>query len=322
MKRTRERAFTLIELLVVIAIIAVLIALLLPAVQQAREAARRSQCKNNLKQIGLALHNYHDALKLFPPGLCIVTPSNPNNYPGFTGHQLHAMILPYMDQVGLYNQLNWTFTDAFNASSVDTTQEALVKTVISSYACPSSETNALYVYSVAPQSYTFCIQGKAEYVGIAGSSISANTNSTTGTFFKNSSTSFKDISDGSSNTIIIGEYSGLAKGQKKSVKLGCAESVPATYGSSGLGWHSGYDDGTTPQITHKTVSYAPNQYWCCLTTSPALTSYFNQSLKSSHVGGIHALMGDGSVRFINENIQLQTLCNLADIADRNTIGEF
>src|SRR5262245_37668204 len=104
----RRRAFTLIELLVVIAIIAVLVALLLPAVRQAREAARRSQCKNNLKQLGLALHNYHESCLVFPPGgtsctgpLCVYGPS--------AGHSLFASILPYIEQGPLYNKFNWGY---------------------------------------------------------------------------------------------------------------------------------------------------------------------------------------------------------------------
>src|SRR6187455_1555610 len=109
MSRNKRVAFTLIELLVVIAIIAILIALLLPAVQQAREAARRTQCKNNLKQIGLALHNYHDVFLLFPPGSVNPQAGVKLGYANgdLCGHNLFAGILPYMDQAPLYNQLNW-----------------------------------------------------------------------------------------------------------------------------------------------------------------------------------------------------------------------
>ena len=105
-KRTRK-GFTLIELLVVIAIIAILIALLLPAVQQAREAARRSTCKNNLKQIGISLHNYHDVHNAFPPGWIAVENNSPN-IEGESGFGWGTMLLPYMDQAPLYQQMDFT----------------------------------------------------------------------------------------------------------------------------------------------------------------------------------------------------------------------
>jgi prepilin-type N-terminal cleavage/methylation domain-containing protein len=104
----RRRGFTLIELLVVIAIIAVLIALLLPAVQQAREAARRTQCKNNMKQLGLAMHNYHDTFRVFPPGWIAVDPATnaQSAHEGISGFGWGTMLLPQIDQSPLYNQLN------------------------------------------------------------------------------------------------------------------------------------------------------------------------------------------------------------------------
>ena len=149
MKRMKSLGFTLIELLVVIAIIAVLIALLLPAVQQAREAARRSQCKNNLKQMGLALHNYHDAFSVFPPGGTTCNPcsaySSANN-----GHLMTADILPYMDQVAIYNKLNWRVPGyAYYTGVQDAAHEAALLTKIPAYICPSSTTKTLYQYATS-----------------------------------------------------------------------------------------------------------------------------------------------------------------------------
>ena len=126
----RRRAFTLIELLVVIAIIAVLIALLLPAVQQAREAARRSQCINNLKQHGLALHNYHDTYATFPPGW-IGVQANASHVEGPSGFAWGAHTLPYIDQATLYSQIN------FNVSLVDPSNDVARKQVIGVFRCPS-----------------------------------------------------------------------------------------------------------------------------------------------------------------------------------------
>ena len=138
----RRRGFTLIELLVVIAIIAVLIALLLPAVQSAREAARRAQCVNNLKQIGLALHNYHSSIGSFPPGHGQATAYN--NYPGYAGWtewSAQAMMLPYMEQTPMYNAINWSFCGGYgNGSSINATVWAAK---ISTFACPSDNNNGV-----------------------------------------------------------------------------------------------------------------------------------------------------------------------------------
>jgi len=136
MKSSRSRGFTLIELLVVIAIIAVLIALLLPAVQSAREAARRSQCVNNLKQIGLGLHNYHQAVGSFPPGQLQAT--NQKSYPGYAGWtewSAHSMILPYMEQTPLYNSINFSFCGGYD-DGTDINGTAWT-TVVAGFLCPS-----------------------------------------------------------------------------------------------------------------------------------------------------------------------------------------
>jgi prepilin-type N-terminal cleavage/methylation domain-containing protein len=150
MSRSRlRRGFTLIELLVVIAIIAILIALLLPAVQQAREAARRSQCKNNLKQLGLAMHNYHDNFKVFPPG--VVDPgAGCSPYPAGATSYLwggSVFLLPYMDLAPLYNQLN--VGNGFCGMPAETTLfngQALLKTTLPAFVCPSDTGPSLNVF--------------------------------------------------------------------------------------------------------------------------------------------------------------------------------
>src|SRR5579871_6659577 len=128
--QTKRKGFTLIELLVVIAIIAVLMALLLPAVQQAREAARRSQCKNNLKQVGLALHNYHEIANMLPPGWVGITAGAPDIH-GLNGWGWASKILPLLDQSTAYNQINFS-VDVSNAAN-----NAMRLTTFPVFRCPS-----------------------------------------------------------------------------------------------------------------------------------------------------------------------------------------
>ena len=329
MRRNKLCGFTLIELLVVIAIIAVLIALLLPAVQQAREAARRSQCKNNLKQVGLALHNYHDTFQVFPPGATSCAPCSAYVTDGRNGHNFYADILPYIDQAPIYNKLNWLVPGyAAYGSSQDAAHELAVKTVIPVYICPSSTTPTLWTYS---PSYPFFVQAVAQYVGISGNTTTASLNGRTfaasgGTFFKNSKRGVRDMTDGTSNSMVVGEYSGLAKGTG-----GTKQTVASAMNTiNPTSWY-GFYDGNPPLVaspsqdqpwnTYKTVAYAPNLYWNGAGSAVGAARN-QQSLKSEHVGGVHILLGDGAVRFISENIALATLQNLADIADGNTTGEF
>jgi len=329
MSRTKFRGFTLIELLVVIAIIAILIALLLPAVQQAREAARRTQCKNHLKQLGLALHNYHDTHLVFPPGSTMCNPCAPS-YGGSTGHNLFADILPYIDQAPLYNNLNWTVAGFITGASAYPLHDAAVKQVISPYLCPSSQTATFNGYGWQGQSSgsypPLSGQATTNYVGIMGSSQSGQVRSNRGTFDKNSKLSVRDLTDGTSNTMVIGEYSGLAKGQPMSSIRTAGPEV--TYGWFNTpSWFGTYDDGgaglySIQMGAIKTVTYAPNSAWFQGAGVNAASTSYNQSLKSQHVGGVHILLGDGAVRFLSENIALQTLYDLADAFDQHPLAEF
>jgi prepilin-type N-terminal cleavage/methylation domain-containing protein len=189
----RRTAFTLIELLVVIAIIAVLIALLLPAVQQAREAARRSQCKNNLKQVGLALHNYHDTHNVLPPAF-------------FTQHGWTSttFLLPYLDQAPMYNRLN--VNGPINLA--DASILALAKTPLPVFLCPSSPETAPDAnpdIAVVVNSTTYRI-AVSNYLPISGNQdIRCTTTSVNGIFYMNSRTQFRDITDGMSNTFAFSE---------------------------------------------------------------------------------------------------------------------
>jgi len=205
--RLRSRAgFTLIELLVVIAIIAVLIALLLPAVQSAREAARRSQCVNNLKQIGLAMHNYHTAQGIFPMG---VSASNNtwNSSNGcsaqvtWNGWSVHALLLPYLEATPIYNAINFSF-DPLVCNSQIIQQTAFI-TVIPGFLCPSDPNAGAGGVNAGP-GQTFI----NSYCGSIGTTIGIVQNypsKSTGVFSYQTPYGLADILDGSSSTVAFGE---------------------------------------------------------------------------------------------------------------------
>jgi prepilin-type N-terminal cleavage/methylation domain-containing protein/prepilin-type processing-associated H-X9-DG protein len=216
MKTMQRRAFTLIELLVVIAIIAILIGLLLPAVQKIRAAANRMSCSNNLKQIGLALHNYHDVNQQFPSGLNIpisnasgaVFPTNtlvtsgkigqppiPNQFASWL-----ELILPYMEQDNLYKRLDLTQREYANCNGA----ASAGATVVKGYLCPAGYMpNSVQTYTTGGTTYYF---GANSYVANAGTQMWYVTSSTfDGVFNINSRTSIATVLDGTSNTIMIGE---------------------------------------------------------------------------------------------------------------------
>ncbi len=194
---SKNRGFTLIELLVVIAIIAILIALLLPAVQQAREAARRSTCKNNLKQIGLALHNYHDTHRVFPPGSI-----------SQHGWLSTTFILPFIDQAPLYQAIKPNGPIVLTNAII----LARVRTVLPAYLCPSSadpdaSKNSSAQVRVAGIQYPI---GLSNYLAIDGNGdlrCNYGLSSFNGIFYQNSKTKIRDITDGTSNTVMFTERS-------------------------------------------------------------------------------------------------------------------
>ncbi len=293
-KFLKRKAFTLIELLVVIAIIAILIALLLPAVQQAREAARRSQCKNNMKQIGLALHNYHGTHRIFPSirmldlkqyaGSCTAGWQRPG------GFSWRVMLLPFLDQGTIYNQINWD--DHLIGTSCGGTNSFAVadKTVLPAFLCPSDPTDSV-------------VGGKAgtNYAAMAGTT--NNHTSSAKTSLPIMSTTkpgrIRSVTDGLTNSIAVIE---VWRG-KPFERLGGGP-VPIDRCSRWLG--AGRCEASSFR--------APND--------PAVdqvdwdNDYLNLSYggngrpaSSKHVGGVHAMMGDGSVHFISENIDLTVFRN-------------
>ena len=341
----RKRGFTLIELLVVIAIIAILIALLLPAVQQAREAARRTQCKNNLKQLGLAFHNYHDVYNRFPPGYVDFRDA------GFTAAQLDdnghwawsAFLMPYIEQAALYNQLN--VGNVTGSAAYDANQSSLQQT-FNAFRCPS-DAGAPNIHNPGTSpGYAIDLPGPggtntglpiSNYV-VANNIVSVrNRRSNTpnrgdvgaiGAFYRNSNTAIRDITDGTSNTILAGERA--YRLGNFLMHAGTLFLVRGNGGSAG-GGPTAQDNG--PSWNQGLMTIAAS---CRYPINPVLTtngsSALNQSFSSRHEGGAQFLMGDGAVRFISENIEADIsgapwvtnsiIENLIGIADGEVVGEF
>lgn len=285
MKPCQRRGFTLIELLVVIAIIAILIALLLPAVQQAREAARRSQCKNNLKQIGVALHNYHETFQMLPPG--VVSSSGAVNPP--TGPQAwgwQVMILPQIDQAPRFEQLN-----ANNRRLVDVlnnaTDRAMVQQPIPAYRCPSDTTGETVRGTPQTMDYdgtasvgTNFFGGVTNYLGVGPFSALDHIVNPRSAFERNGSTRFRDFKDGTSNSFLVGERD-----------FEC---------SAGVWAGSRNDGGPGPRGNNYVMGRVsiPLNFFNNKTGNNSCVEGFS----SPHTGGGHFLLGDGRVEFISENI--------------------
>jgi prepilin-type N-terminal cleavage/methylation domain-containing protein/prepilin-type processing-associated H-X9-DG protein len=194
--RTVRTAFTLIELLVVIAIIAILIGLLLPAVQRVRESASRMKCQNNLKQLGMALHNYHDTSGSFPPGYFasgLYVDGSTDTSPGWAWG---AYILPFLEQQNLYNQFNF---------SLPVQNFPAIQTIVTAYLCPSDLTPS-GPFTVTGNSWnTICMAPPSSYAACCGGGVSTTAATGNGAFYRNSHTRLLDITDGTSNTILIEE---------------------------------------------------------------------------------------------------------------------
>jgi len=193
----RRRGFTLIELLVVIAIIAILIALLLPAVQQAREAARRTSCKNNLKQFGLALHNYHDAHRTLPPGY-VYKPDRsstpPSNGAGFSWG---AMVLPFLEQANVYQLFDW------NVPIYAPVNKTARERHLPVFLCPSDPVSENGFVEVGPLPERYAMASYAACFGTPD--LDENQEQRKGLFSRNSRTRFADATDGLSSTLMVGE---------------------------------------------------------------------------------------------------------------------
>lgn len=304
-----KRGFTLIELLVVIAIIAILIALLLPAVQQAREAARRTQCKNNLKQIGLAMHNYHDVFNTLPPGYISKTPCNTAavwtacNQGEVSLYAWGASILPYVEQNALFAQLN-VGNVLLEQNLLNPTIRQSLTQPMAAFQCPSDPGPGLSDWVSPTDQYDFTVTDGANTHRIAKSNYVMMANawdSTTppvysiqygeamGVGFANSKINFRDITDGTSNTILVGERAYL---YKSSYKVGAGNLIgfsasnnvqSSSYGRKGNGM-------AVLGLTYNGINAIVGG------------EHDVRGFSSNHVGGAQFVMCDGSVRFLSENI--------------------
>jgi len=310
----QPRAFTLIELLVVIAIIAVLIALLLPAVQQAREAARRSQCKNSLKQIGLALHNYHDTHDVFPPGgIGYAFTGGGSATPPLGCFGPLAMLLPNLDQQPLYNRFNFSrsFADPINNPNCGAVLPALI--------CPSySGDSAASAHWYQMSSHPSFKAGITTYVGVMGYNISGVTQPATtrpadnvrGTFWANSDTRMRDFKDGSSNTLIYGEF-------RPSIYVDVGWSM-WNYDSRWSTWVGGVLLEGSGSV--KGMRYGPNQLF---PKGPyAVYDWTLLPFSSDHTGGAQMVRGDGSVIFVSNNIDIGIWRGLSTCKGGEVAGEY
>jgi prepilin-type N-terminal cleavage/methylation domain-containing protein len=336
-----RRAFTLIELLVVIAIIAILIALLLPAVQQAREAARRTQCKNNLKQLGLALHNYHDNFNVFPYG---------HAGEWFTGQvrrrdNWFQRLLPYVDQAPRYSSYeNFPSVNVYQGEYIHridmtTPQGAALISPVPGFSCPTDPN------SPGKGGNGGGVAFQSNYAVNAGTGHSPNTtiNLTTGLitvsltapaafpnvtsngnglFFQDSATGIKSCTDGSSNTLAFSE--GVIRPQASA--WGDLGGVwgGAPHGSYGFWTFQTPNTSVADRVyTCKAAQYpaAPKGAPCESGNTLGLTGRWNFA-RSFHIGGVQVTMADGSVRFVSDNIDLQTWMKLGIRGDGLTLGEF
>lgn len=272
-RKPAPRAFTLVELLVVIAIIGILVALLLPAIQAAREAARRTQCSNNLRQLGLAMQNYHDSLGRFPPGFMAI--NNAGTVSG--GWAWGVFLMPFLEQSPLQAELSPT---KYTLSEVITDPELLpmLQMKLTMFTCPSSPMQPLREFQgggqlVATANYT-CCRG---YFNFAGTTHLTKPNN--GILFAQSGLRMQDVVDGTSNTFALGERTVLPPHQADPSKW------PSWCGPGGLGIGSTVSSGVADRLNHPTSIHA---------------------FSSHHAGGALFCFVDGSVHFIGDTVDSRT----------------
>lgn len=331
-----RNGFTLVELLVVIAIIGILVGLLLPAVQAAREAARRMQCSNNMKQLGLALHNYHDTYQSFPAsaGVTLATSAG-GSYDGWNSWSGLASILPFIEQNALYDQIDFRYNFAANIAGVAEHSTVVRRTNVDAFMCPSDPGSGVsYTADMAPSSYCFSHGPAASWDISAGSE--------PGVFDKAYFCRFRDILDGTSNTLAMAESKiGRNQGQWDSTKSSREESYRVVVGSTlrqsisgnsatfknttayltaintyfdscigmydaGSGWDGQSDEegrwwawGGAFRGPYITTLVGPNAGPSC-DNDASVTDIQVKEPNSAHPGGILGVRADASVGFLSE----------------------
>lgn len=345
--QAQRGGFTLIELLVVMAIIATLVSLLLPAVQNARESARRTQCKNNLKQIGLALHEYHETFSAFPIGaLWAPTPDMNPIDPEVRGASFFVSILPWLDQRNLYNQLQKDA--AAGAAGVSHPSNpngpVLEGMFMPIYVCPSASLQEVAV----GQPFSMMT---GNYIGISGAAF-RNGNTTTdaelvggcsgpnsgailahsGVLVENDSILMRDITDGSSNTMMVAEQSSVTVPVAQTVS-GQAQIVLRDFPTLQSSYFGSIWGGTTLPRPLQSGGPNPSCHYVYNVTSVRFGINMNGAstvntvvsggghtpIMSAHPGGANVLFADGGVRFLKENMSFEILMNIADRRDNNVI---
>ncbi len=315
-RSVRHRGFTLVELLVVIAVIGMLVALLLPAVQSAREAARRTQCTNNLKQIGLAVLNYENVFEALPPG-GLATGS------GGYGHSWWLRILPVIEQMNVYGTFNqdarftgWLGGDAWGGN-VENRDKLRGKYFEFMY-CPASDLPQFVLTSEAHAEATIM---SATYTGVAGATDHPSARDKSGTggatgriswggaLVAQRSVRLSEITDGTTNTLLVVEQSGYCEdpaGERRDCRSDCGHGFPMGWGDDG--WERIFN---LTCVLHPVNEKSFNGLGVPGNCGP------NRAIQSVHSGGANVTLADGSVQFLSESTAIQTLYNLANRDDGN-----